>query len=469
MAADQVKQIDIDYSPRQTTAHMALDDNRYTEIMYGGGKGGGKTVLLCSWNYNQAVKYINDYNIEPSKHPVQIGWMGRLRAVDFEETTLQTWFRFIPEECYTINRARREIVIGNRVMLRYGGLDDQKAINKFNGAEYGFVSLDQAEEVARNKIDVLLASRRLRINGHRCPPKALFTANPAQCWLKDEFILNPRKNQRFIQALPTDNPWLGEEYVQTLRDAFAHRPELIRAYLEGSWDAFEGDRQMIFGRDLETASQLINAGPGKRFLSCDVALGGDDECVIYQFYDTDIVAQEIIAKSTADVLANKLHRWALKHKLQAVVLDGDGNGAPVVDFLRKMSDGKYLVFGFKGASRAAMPSRFVNKRAEAWDRARLMLSRSDISLIRCRDMMGPDNWSKFCGQLLSTNYDFRAGKILAEPKEKVKTLLGCSPDRADAAIIGWYYYDMIPIPAKKRDRYGFGKTESVGCCDPMAA
>ena len=111
-----------------------------------------------------------------------------------------------------------------------------------------FISkIDQAEETLIDDVSVLKASRRMSINGKPLPFRGLWTANPANCWLKADFIDTPKPNHYFVQALPGDNNYLPSSYIETLKASFGHRPELLQAYLYGSWDSFEGSDQVILG------------------------------------------------------------------------------------------------------------------------------------------------------------------------------------------------------------------------------
>jgi hypothetical protein len=266
------------WTARQTLAFDALSRDDVKEVLYGGAKGGGKSVFGCLWCFERAIEIAKDCKIAPRKHPIPIGFMGRKRGVDFTNTTLETWKRFIPEAAYTIKGKPAEIVLFDRVKILTGGLDNSEIVNKFNSAEYAFYFIDQAEEVDREQIGELRATTRLIINGKKIPGKGLFTANPAPSFLKDEFILNPTPDRVFIRALPTDNPYLGNEYIEVLRDSFKHRPELLKAYLEGCWDQLGGSNQVIKDSWVENAASIKLYPPAvKRVISCDPARYGDDE------------------------------------------------------------------------------------------------------------------------------------------------------------------------------------------------
>ena len=165
-----------------------------------------------------------------------------------------------------------DIIIDNRVKIHTGGLDNRETVNKFNSAEYAFFCIDQAEETTQDDISLLRAATfgRLVVNGKPIDGKGLFTANPRECWLKDEFIDNPKSTRKFVPALPTDNPHCTQKYIDNLKDAFKHRPELLKAYLLGDWSALAAANQVILGSWVERAMNLPSILVGK-IISCDVA------------------------------------------------------------------------------------------------------------------------------------------------------------------------------------------------------
>ena len=216
------------------------------------------------------------------RHPLPVGFLGRKRAVDFYSTTLETWKKIIPAHCYEIKQQDKEIVIDGKVKIDFGGLDDQETVNKFNSAEYAFYAIDQAEETERGDVSVLAGSLRLKREGIQPKYKRLYTANPAECWLKEDFINNPRPEYRYIPALPTDNPHLPDNYLKTLDDAFGYDPVLLAAYKDGNWDAMQSMATLITMAKLEVLKGINHAWYiNQDIVVTDPSLGGD-ECVTYQ-------------------------------------------------------------------------------------------------------------------------------------------------------------------------------------------
>ncbi len=452
---DNVRKLDFrsKLTKKQTLAWDALARSDVKEVLYGGAKGGGKSVFGCLWCFEKALDIIKLCDIAPRKHPIPVGFMGRKRGVDFTNTTLETWKRFIPEDMYEIEGKPAEIIVCGRVKILTGGLDNSDLINKFNSAEYAFFFLDQAEEIDAEQIGELRATFRLIINGVKVPGKGLFTANPAPSFLKDEFILNPTPDRLFIQALPTDNHYLGPEYIEVLKDSFRNRPELLKAYLEGSWDCLGGFNQVVRDEWVINAGKLTLYPPAvKKLITCDPARYGDDETVIYYMANTEIKEAVIYGKKSLMHTANVLHTLSHKHDDCLIVVDVCGLGAGVVDRLIEMGDD---VLGIDNAGKSADPEKYYNLRSEIWCGAGDMFADADVQLKNLEPSLR--------GQLSTPTYDFRNGRILIESKVSIKKRLGRSPDRADAYVNGLYALQFVEgcLQAREYGRDAYDDEDGV--------
>jgi len=352
--------------------------------------------------------------------------MGRKQAVDFRMTTLETWKRFIPVGSYQLREQSREIVIHGAVKVLYGGLDAREDIEKFNSAEFSFFFVDQAEETTLDDVAALRSTLRLSVEDRFPSYKALFTANPAPCWLKDEFISSPKPGGAYIRALPGDNPWLPPEYIETLRRSFKHRPELLRAYIYGDWSSFEGMDRCIRSSWVEASSgrEFFPSVP-VRLIVCDPARFGDDETCTYVMDDTQVVEEELYGQKDTMHTANVLFTLSRKNHFCPVVVDSIGVGSGIVDRLKEMG---CFVIGINSAGASSSPEKYYNLRAEMWHKAGEMFESSSVAL-RWTDPI-------LRGQLTVPGYSYRGGRILVEPKDNIKKRLSRSPDRGDAYVMG---------------------------------
>lgn len=469
-------QLDVNYTDRQWQAALQLDRPDIRRLMYGGAKGGAKSHFLCIWSFLQAWDIASKFGLLPGVNPLHVGWIGRKQATDFTATTLQTWRRIIPEQYYQIKSGTekdpKHILIMDRIAIDFGGLDKQENINKFNSAEYAFFAIDQAEETERDEVSVIQGSLRLTINGHALNYKELYTANPANCWLKSEFITNPKPENVFIPALPGDNPYLPNDYVKTLQSAFGHRPELLNAYLYGSWDSLDGATQVIKSAWIEaTKKRYVSDTFIKHYLVCDTARFGDDETVIGRFQDCNLVEKLAFGFTKSTEISARLAMESEKHKNIPIVVEAVGSdiGAAVVDELSAMNR-NVIVYCPQGQSQIIDPNtgkpKFYNVRAEAWWTAAEYLCNGIAETDGTRVTVAcPKLDAEIQGQLLQPTYEFRNGKLLIEDKAKIKKRLGRSPDHADMFVIGLWAFDKVPAMSEIQQR----ETEFVNdySYDPM--
>ena len=478
-------ELDVKRTGQQRKAWVALANNVVRRVLYGGAKGGGKSWLLCVWLFTMVYAIMVMAKLKPSKNPPHVAWFGRKQAVDLTGTTLQTWREVIPEEYYKLRGATerdpKHILIADRIAIDYGGLDKQENIQKFNSAEYIIIAIDQAEEVNKDDIAVLRGSLRMVLKGTdgkplKIPFKELYTANPRQCWLKDDFILNPTDRSRFIRALPTDNPHLPSDYIQTLEEAFGHRPDLLKAYRDGDWDAFEGDDQVILGKWITTAmARRPDFWPYiKEFIVIDSARFGDDETVIVLMNNTDIREKIVMPHTRTTDISGRAASLSYQNGKCPIVVESTGSdlGAGVIDELIEMG---HDTLQFNPAAASSEPKEFYSLRCEGWHNLAKMLARGTtdkedgISICLTKHdperVSGEDNYgmdTTMWGQLCTPHYKWRKGKLVVEPKDETKKRLGRSPDHGDVYMIAMWAFPRMPIKEEKKTKYFEHARKTVG-------
>ncbi len=410
-------------------------------------KGGGKTVLGCMWLFSECMSLIKEFKLKPSKYPLPVAFMGRKQSVDLNDTTLETWKQVIPASSYRIAAMDKEIIILETVKVQYGGFDRSETVNKFQSAEYVKLFLDQAEELTRDDYGYVSSTTRRKINGKEPLYKILLTANPAEGWLKDEFITKRSETREFIQALPTDNPFLAKGYIERLLESFKHRPELIEAYIKGNWDTLGADNLVIKAGWLDSAMERrqLNSRDTRRIISCDVARFGQDETVIYAWEGAKVIDEQIYGQRSTMETAGNVQAMLRKHSAQLAIIDADGIGGGVVDRLRELGT---KVFEFHGAARPTnetLEERYINQRAQAWWEAGTKFAEGNVLLQK--DL-------KLRSQLANVQYKQASnGSLKIESKDDItKRTAGESPDRADAFILGLYGLQFCVVPQDEQFR-----------------
>lgn len=400
--------------------------------LFGGAKGGGKTVWLCQSALKFARRYWDRCSVQ---FPLR-GFMGRKRAVHFKDTTLRTWQQQIDPALYRYYESRGEIhVFGGRCVIDVGGFDDELTVKKFNSGEYAFFNIDQAEEISRDDLATGRGTLRFKFRDGTFPEyETLLTANPPCRWLKEDFLLNPLPGSAFIQSLPRDNPHLPPGYAENLRQAFRHRPELVRAYVDGSWDDLEEfDTVIQHSWIMDILQRPVFLSPvRRRLVACDPARFGDDETVIYGLENYRIIEQRIYGQKDLMHTAGECAIMQRKIGASHIAVETDGLGAGIADRLVEMG---HKVIDVQMGAKANDPLRFKNKRSEVWWTAG--------EIIHGQTDCGIPNDPRLIGQLATPKYEVVSkGVIQVEAKEDIKQRLlgqgslGTSPDRATAYVIG---------------------------------
>lgn len=399
--------------------------------MFGGAKGGGKTYLFCLWVTNWVHTLVHMLKLKPSSTPILLGFIGRKQGVDFQHTTLETFKKTIPPQIYDIRTQSKEIIFYKMAKVWYGGLDDTERIRKFNSAELAFTGLDQAEETERSDVDVLQATLRLKVNGIVPPYKQLYTANPAECWLKDDFINNRLPGHHYIPALPTDNPYLPDSYVPLLRQVFQYNPALLRAYLEGDWFALQAENVLITSTMLNRLREKHVYWPDiRRIVAVDPSLGGD-ECVIYCIENGRVIDINILINERDTMkVAGAMVVMGNRNKCSNYAGDCIGIGQGILDRIKELVPNPHVQY-VNSSETAIIADRFYNVRAEMWWYGMTLVQDCKVPFPEDEQLRNDLCAMRF--KVVNSN-----GQIQLEAKDQTKRRIGRSPDRGDAWIIGQY-------------------------------
>lgn len=270
--------ITVDYQPtkQQEKFHKAWQRIK----LYGGAVGGGKSVSLCMEGMKLSLTYFRNR-----------GFLARKTFNDFRKTTMKTFFDFIPEGLIKqYNKADNLVTFLNDSEIQFGDCENSEKLKSLNLGWYG---IDEASEVDRS-IHLILNSR-LRLAYKNSPndawkkeirdghtfyvPKyfALYASNPEPCWLFEDIVdpATAKKGTIFVPSLPTDNPYLPTDYVDTLKEGADE--DWISRYLLGSWKVFEGQVYKDFIRDRNVIKPFPIPKDWNRYRSID--LGVDDPTV----------------------------------------------------------------------------------------------------------------------------------------------------------------------------------------------
>lgn len=134
-----------------------------------------------------------------------------------------------------INESDFRIRFANGSEIIFIGLDEETKLLSLNDISTIFV--EEAFEVPRNMIEQL----NLRMRGQAKGQQILMAWNPISkdSWIYDFTVANPPKSSVFIHSTFRDNPFLGQEYIETLEELYVRNPARARIFCDGEWGIIE--------------------------------------------------------------------------------------------------------------------------------------------------------------------------------------------------------------------------------------
>ncbi len=443
------------YKPQlmQYNFHAAPERNK----LYGGAMGGGKSRTLCE-----------DVHALMMEYPGNRALFIRKVFNDFMNTTYlvlieKTLVKMIEAGLIAENKAKKCFTYWNGSTIYYGGLesnssDSNKERKKYFSAEYGVIAIDEAREITEKEFSELSSRLRHRLKNGEFPPFfMLLASNPSQNWLKVRFISSPGESYAFFPALPRDNLYNPPNYDMELKETFKYDPQMLEAYVNGSWDSITSIDDLLCMKDIEPLilkNDKIPIPPfSGRLTSCDPAYFGDDKTVINNWAGARVVATEKYGKKESMETVGRILYNAMKNKSTVIVIDPIGSPG-IGSRLREIMDesvyqAQIMEVDFR--EKSSNFDKWFNLRAEVYWHARTLIKNGQCSL--------PDD-PRLHGQLCSIKYKFVGGgklgtRIQIESKDKIKARLGFSPDEADNYVIGLWALPYAKVNKRKawRDSY----------------
>ena len=226
------------FKPHEGAQTLSLSISDTYETLYGGARGGGKTMCGLAWllrgtenpKYRALVIRRNAEDLAD--------WVDRARAM-------------YPHAKVTGKPAT--ITFPSGAVIRCGHLKDENAYEKYQGHEYHRIVIEELTQIPNEESYLkLVSSCRSTVEG--LSPRVFCTANPGgkgHQWVKNRFIdghtamksfkdTESGRKRIYIPATIDDNPTLvnhDPDYVKYLESL----PEPLRsAWRFGDWDVFAG-------------------------------------------------------------------------------------------------------------------------------------------------------------------------------------------------------------------------------------
>lgn len=423
---------------KQHLAYEALRTDGVDTVFFGGGAGGGKTWWLCEKSLVNAIRF-----------PGYKTFIGREELKRLMQSTFVTFTKVcrhhdLPDTLWKLNGQYNyiEFANGSRIdLLDLKKLPTDPLYERFGSLEYTDGNIEEAGEIDFGAYDVL----KTRIGRHfnkefDLKPTMSITGNPKKNWTYTIFY-KPWKsgtlpdNIRFIQSLYTDNEHTSESYGKQLLQVTDKATKQRLMY--GNWEYDDDPTTMIdFEAIVDMYTNAVDGGT--KYITADVARYGSDKTVIVVW--DGLIATHIVTKRKlgVDEVSAELRDIAVTHSVpySHILADEDGIGGGVVDTLRGIK-------GFMGNrtpfddQKTGKPANFQNLKAQCTYLLAEYVNNRKIA-VRCDDEEVKALLTEELEQIKTLDAD-KDGKLKILGKEKIKEIIGRSPDYSDCLMMRMFF------------------------------
>lgn len=423
----------MELTTKQTTALDYLQDNTTKEVLFGGGAGGAKSHLGCVWLFICCLEY-------PGTRWV----MGRSKLKALKETTLNTFFEvgqmlgLQSGNHYNYNAQSGMIQVGDSeiILKDLFHYPSDPNYDSLGSLEITGAFIDECNQLKVKAKDVLKSRIRYKLDEYGLIPKMLLTCNPAKNWVYTDFYKPSKDNtlsedRKFVQALATDNPYISKHYIDNLRTLDKNSQERL---LYGNWEYDDDESKLMEFDAINDLFTNDHVKRGKKYLTIDVARFGNDKTVIMQWDGLRVDNIKIIQRNSIESLVEEIKNISRVQSIprSSILVDEDGVGGGVVDFLKC----KGFVNGSRAVKESGKDTNFANLKSQCYFKLAEYVNNSKI-FVSCNQDVKELLIEEL--EVVKAKDIDKDNKLAVEGKDKVKDLLGRSPDISDALMMRMYF------------------------------
>jgi phage terminase large subunit len=420
---------------KQTKALDLLEDQKTNDVIFGGGAGGAKSFLGCYWLIKNCIKY-------PGTRWV----MGRAKLKTLKETTLISFFKVAKMQNvwanihYKFNQQSGVIEFwnGSQILLKDLFLyPSDPEFDELGSLEITGAFVDEVNQVTLKAITILKSRIRHGLDENELIPKFLGTCNPSKNWVYQDYYLPDKKgemaeNKAFVQALVTDNPFISKHYKQNLERLDENSKQRL---LFGNWEYDDDPTVLIPYENILNCFSNTFVEPGPKYITADIARFGRDKTVIGVWSGFRLFKVISIDKSGLDEVKEELEKIRVEHKipLSNIIVDEDGVGGGVVDFLKC----KGFVNNSKPIEIGSKKENFRNLKSQCYFGISDRINSNQLYF----GSMSTEAKAAITEELQyvkQKNMD-KDGRKEVLSKDEIKDQLGRSPDYADMIMMRFWF------------------------------
>lgn len=435
----QDNKLEIKLFKKQIQAFKYLQDDETNEVLYGGGARGGKSWLGCLWQQCRRITMPRSY-----------GLIGREELTKLKDTTLLTFFKVARkygfDKYFTYNAQSYVATFTNGSMIFFREikfLPSDQEFDRLGSYDLTDCFLDESQQISPKAISVLKGRFSvLEGEGWKTIPKALYTCNPKRNWIWTDFV-HPQQtgtiepHRKFIKALPIDNPYTSQDYINNLLKA--DKVTVQRLYY-GNFE-YEDDPANLCDydaiMDLFTNDQVKPTG--KKYISADLAMQGRDRFVAgaWDGLICNVSIDKPLArgKEIEEDLKGLMIKTGAGHS--QTIADSDGLGAYLESYLVGIKQ-------FHGGAKAVHKwhdgvkmQEYNNLKSECGFKLAEYVNNRKIKIICSAEQK--QRISEELSVLKRSNIDDDTHRRSIIKKDEMKILLQRSPDYLDMLIMRMYF------------------------------
>lgn len=425
-------------------------DDKTTHILYGGSKGNGKSFLGCSIISSMALMYPGTYY-----------FIARKNANDIRKYTIPSIYEVlgiwgIDARYYRFDGRDNffEFYNDSRIYLvdaKYMPTDPLYA--RYGSMQMTQGWIEEAGEFCAAAYSNLSATiGRWKNQDYGIMGKLLMTCNPSKNFLYTDYY-KPYKDgtlsswKAFVQALPTDNHMLPPSYLINLERSLS--PNEKQRLLYGNWE-FDDNPDLLVTYDA-VCDCFTNEPPNTNALpaiSADLAMKGRDRFVSVLWQGSTATIKTDTNYSTARDIEDHLQALARTYNVgrSRIIADSDGLGAYLADYLQGIKE-------FHGGATAIDSATFANLKSECAYKLAERINNRQLRIVCNKEQ--EERIKDELMMLIADNAASDTTKKKLLSKEKIKQLIGHSPDYLDALLMGMFF-DLRPASQGIR-RVSLGK------------
>lgn len=461
--------INLNLWPKQKSVWDYLHDQTTTELLIGGGAGGGKSFLGCA-----ALIYF------AGRYPGTRWLLGRKKLTVLKQTTLVTFFDTCrrwglkANKHYKYNINEKTITFANRSQVILKDLFHYPSDPEFSdlgSLEVTGAFLDEVNQVSPKAVDVVSGRIRYRLDEYGIVPKLLMSCNPDKNFVKTNFYDLHQKGllpeyRRFVQILAQDNGSISRHYLTQLdRINDQATRERLR---DGNWNYDDDPAALFDATNIGDAFHLkVNDESKIRlpwYVSVDVARHGKDKTVIRIWHGLQSIRTVRLQGKDTKEVTTELEKIEKQYNIPRshFVIDEDGIGGGVVDQFRGCRGFVARSRPFENEREKEQPEKFRKNYGSLKDQCYFVLAQkvADGEIgIEC----GVEEQERIMQELLLMKrlnmYD-DAKPLAVTPKDEIKEAIGRSPDDADSLAMRMIF-ELGKGQVYNVDEKTVGKSETI--------